>query len=274
MANTYNTDLQAINANLQDILNTINELPSNDIALHDIALDPDVVKYTVQPDEGYDGFSSVTVNAMPIAEQDQRPTISIDPGTGIVTSQYSHGSGYVSENTHIATYSLNTQAATTITPSTINQKIPLGRYLTGNVTIAGDADLVASNIKSGVNIFGVTGTYTGAPSILMGGSETFSAAGRGGIVLFDLPTSIVNKNIHFISFSFEADHARLGTAYYTAYWPFKGDTAKVGIGSLPCAASMDNTSSGGKTLSFDITNANDYYDSDNFTFDFATVIYS
>lgn len=46
----------------------------------------------------------------------------------------------------------------TITPGTANQIISAGQYLSGNVTIAGDADLKAANIKSGVNIFGVTGS--------------------------------------------------------------------------------------------------------------------
>lgn len=52
------------------------------------------------------------------------------------------------------------KAAATITPSTSNQTIATGTYLTGTQTIAGDADLVAGNIKSGVNIFGVNGTFT------------------------------------------------------------------------------------------------------------------
>ena len=37
-----------------------------------------------------------------------------------------------------------------------------GVYLSGNITVLGSSNLVASNIKSGVNIFGVTGTYTGS----------------------------------------------------------------------------------------------------------------
>ncbi len=35
-----------------------------------------------------------------------------------------------------------------------------------SVTVAGDVDLIPSNIASGVNIFGVTGTYSGAGSVL------------------------------------------------------------------------------------------------------------
>ena len=53
-----------------------------------------------------------------------------------------------------------TKAAATITPSTANQTIAAGTYLTGAQTIAGDADLTAGNIRNGVNIFNVTGTYT------------------------------------------------------------------------------------------------------------------
>lgn len=74
--------------------------------------------------------------------------------------------GYVSSGTATnssvsLTASVTTKAAATITPGTSNQTIASGTYLTGTQTISGDADLVAGNIKSGVQIFGVTGTYTG-----------------------------------------------------------------------------------------------------------------
>jgi hypothetical protein len=49
------------------------------------------------------------------------------------------------------------QAAGFITPGTSDQTIPLG-YHDGTGTVAGNAALVASNIKLGVNIFGVAGT--------------------------------------------------------------------------------------------------------------------
>ncbi len=56
---------------------------------------------------------------------------------------------------------LATQAARTYTPTTTDQTIASGKYLTGTQTILGDTNLVASNIKDGVTIFGVTGTYGG-----------------------------------------------------------------------------------------------------------------
>lgn len=53
------------------------------------------------------------------------------------------------------------QSATTYTPTTSNQTIAAGKYLSGAQTISGDANLVAGNIKSGVSLFNVTGSYEG-----------------------------------------------------------------------------------------------------------------
>ena len=75
--------------------------------------------------------------------------------------------GYVSSGTAgnssvSLTASVTTKGATTYTPGTSDQTIASGTYLTGAQTISGDADLVASNIKSGVTIFGVAGSLTAA----------------------------------------------------------------------------------------------------------------
>ena len=75
--------------------------------------------------------------------------------------------GYVSSGTAgnssvSLTASVTTKGAATITPGTSDQTIASGTYLTGAQTISGDADLVASNIKSGVSIFGVAGSLTAA----------------------------------------------------------------------------------------------------------------
>lgn len=60
------------------------------------------------------------------------------------------------------TGSIASQKAQTITPAVTAQTIEAGKYLAGAITISGDANLLAENIKSGVTIFGVVGTYTGA----------------------------------------------------------------------------------------------------------------
>ena len=60
----------------------------------------------------------------------------------------------------LVTGTIPSKGATTYTPGTTNQTITSGQYLSGTQTIAGDSDLKAGNIKSGVNLFGVNGTYT------------------------------------------------------------------------------------------------------------------
>ena len=94
-------------------------------------VNPSESTQTVSPDSGYDGLSKVTVNA--------------------ISSTYI---GSVVSNKSAATY----------TPKTSDHSIASGQYLSGTQTIKGDANLVAGNIKSGVSIFGVTGTYTGGGS--------------------------------------------------------------------------------------------------------------
>jgi len=58
----------------------------------------------------------------------------------------------------------------TVTPGTAAQAITQG-YHDGTGSVAGDADLVAGNIKKDVTIFGVTGTHEGG-----GGGSTYNAA--------------------------------------------------------------------------------------------------
>ena len=90
---------------------------------------PSESEQTVSPDSGYDGLSSVTVDAV--------------------------------SNTYIGS-GVTKKSAQTYTPGTADQTIAAGQYLSGAQTIKGDANLVAGNIKSGVSIFGVAGTYVGS----------------------------------------------------------------------------------------------------------------
>ena len=86
------------------------------------------------------------------------PSISVD-SDGKITASATQNAGYVASGTKSATKQLTTQAAKTVTPGKSDQTaIAAGTYTTGVVTVKGDANLTASNIKSGVSIFGVSGS--------------------------------------------------------------------------------------------------------------------
>ena len=142
---------------------------------------PTTSSQTVKPDSGYDGLSQVTVNAMPTATQ-ATPSITVS-SAGLITAKATQSAGYVASGTKSATKQLTTQAAKTVTPTTSNQTaVASGRYTTGAITVKGDSNLVAGNIKSGVSIFGVAGTYEGS-----GGGSGGGASGGTCSVTMNLP---------------------------------------------------------------------------------------
>ena len=100
-------------------------------SLQSKTVSPSESAQTIKADNGYDGLSQVTVNAV---------------------SRTYVGSG------------VTKKSAATYTPGTSDQNIASGQYLNGTQTIKGDSNLTAANIKSGVSIFGVTGTYAGGGS--------------------------------------------------------------------------------------------------------------
>lgn len=59
---------------------------------------------------------------------------------------------------------ISSKAAATYTPTTSDQTIAAGQYLSGAQTVKGDANLQAQYIASGISIFGVAGSLS-APVI-------------------------------------------------------------------------------------------------------------
>lgn len=85
-------------------------------------------------------------------------TITVTP---VVSAGYID-SGTAGDSAVSLTASVTTKGAATYTPTTSDQTIASGTYLTGAQTVKGDVNLLASNIKSGVSIFGVAGSLTSA----------------------------------------------------------------------------------------------------------------
>lgn len=171
------TPIQNNTEGLREILQMAQELPAaSDVKLQEKTVAPSTTSVPVTPDVGYSGLSKVTVEAMPTATQ-ATPSISVSTA-GVITASATQEEGYVVAGTKTATQNLTTQAAQTITPGTSDKTIASGRYLTGTQTIKGDSNLVAENIKQGVSIFGVSGSFEGNadPQIFTG-----SVTGRGTI---------------------------------------------------------------------------------------------
>lgn len=112
-------------AQIQSTVDSLPEADSGTFTLQSKSVTPTTNTQTITADDGYDGLDTVTVDAIP--------------------------STYVKPT--------STKEATTYTPTTTAQTIASGTYCSGAQTIKGDANLIASNIKSGVSIFGVNGTF-------------------------------------------------------------------------------------------------------------------
>lgn len=80
----------------------------------------------------------------------------LDNGNKMLSGVTAYGNGT------LYTGSISSKAAETYTPTTSDQTISAGQYLSGAQTIKGDANLQAQYIANGVSIFGVTGALSAA----------------------------------------------------------------------------------------------------------------
>lgn len=151
------------------------------------------------------------------------PTVTINSSTGVVSASHTQSTGYVTGGTKTGTLTLSTQATATITPgTTAKTAVAKGKYTLGDVTVKGDANLIAANIKSGVSIFGITGNapsnyYTtgsaSASSYVYSMSCSFVPK---GIIMYRTGLTFdSDKNIYLIIATSLSSGAGSGTVCYT-----------------------------------------------------------
>ncbi|WP_349947351.1 hypothetical protein ABFV83_02365 [Lacrimispora sp. BS-2] len=139
------------------------------------------------------GASDVLVGKV-IVDKDGEPLIGAMPnreavsqslginGTYTIPAGYHNGAGKVTQN-------IATMGGQTINPTTSQQTVSSsGRYMTGNVVVNAVANLSAGNIKRGVVVGGVTGTWEGyvggANDLYIRGANKAGFTG-GSYIVFD-----------------------------------------------------------------------------------------
>lgn len=132
-----------------------------------------------------------------------------------ITSNVLTGKTFTSSTGLKMTGTMPSVAGKTIIPSTSTQTAILaGRYASGNIIVSGSSNLIASNIKSGVNIFGVTGNAKCMTILNKSIASAHNPASQGdGYVTFimdnDIPDTIYNIEVGY------NNKSNVPTGYYT-----------------------------------------------------------
>jgi hypothetical protein len=155
-----------------------------------------------------------------------------------------------------------TKEAQLYTPGTQDQVITAWRWLTGAQTIAGDENLVAANIKKGVSIFNVAGSYeaagldtnsavlkvitsTGCSVTVTNGTDSFTQQDADGFVR---PNDAAVTE-HF----FMIPTAAFGTFTVTSTHPTYGDNTKTNAVVIGEAGKIYEVLCGGVNIILDGT---------------------
>lgn len=200
---------ELIASNIKDGINifgVIGNYSGEEAVLQEKTVTPSTAKQDVTPDNGYDGLSKVTVEAMPAAELGT-PAIQVNTAGKITATVQQAASGYVPAGSKSATQQLETKSAETFTPGTTDKSIAPGVYLVGAQTIKGDPNLTGENIKKGVSIFGVPGEHEGGGGAA-GGVYVWTQHNIGSIESYTTKTGTT-------SYSKPSD--AVTTTYYKTY---------------------------------------------------------
>lgn len=172
-----------------------NKIIVSPIKLQEKTATPGTSEQVITPDSTYDGLSKVTVEAVKSVVQ-ATPAITVATN-GLITALATQSAGYVSAGTKSTTKQMTTQAGTTINPGTSRKlAVSSSRYTTGDIFVAGDSNLVADNIKKGVSIFGVAGTYADMAKVYVAKNIKPTAMGSGSTNRsFEISASGISKLI-------------------------------------------------------------------------------
>jgi hypothetical protein len=213
---------------------------------------------TVTVPAGY--YASNATKSVSTATQ-ATPSISVS-SSGLITASSTQSAGYVSSGTKSSTKQLTTASAKTITPNTSTQTaVSSGVYTTGAITVAavptetksvqpsssqqtitpssgkflssvtvyGEIDLLPENIRSGVSIFGVSGSYDGKEVVVDVGRNIVTVSSQNVYIYPDRSIDTVHSFCIYLTGMFLGDLVHIyimGQPTTAEYFYYNVDTTE------------------------------------------------
>lgn len=204
--NTRNLDLEEITLN-DTIHDTMLKKINNNIQKIDVKYGE--LKNTLLKQTGKETIEEAIAYVQALADKMDF----LNTSGNAVSSQILSGKTAVVKG-KVITGTIPSQASQTITPSTSAKVIEAGKYLSGMQIIAGDSNLISSNILSGKSIFGVAGnvkkrqvinvTLDSSSSTTYAGYISGYGAGidqNGTLVIWAMSNTTTYEHINFVDTS-------------------------------------------------------------------------